>query len=55
MFVVKATVVEVIVIVLKYFLGISVEKILEKIKLWGKGVEEGGCRDLIRYLGMGIV
>lgn len=51
----KATAAEATVTAPKYPSGISVEKTLEKIKLWGKGAEEGGCRDLIRYLGMGIV
>lgn len=50
----KATAAEATVTAPKYPSGISVEKTLEKIKLWGKGTEEGGCRDLIWYLGMRI-
>lgn len=50
----KATAAEATVTAPKYPSGISVEKTLEKIKLWGKGTEEGGCTDLIWYLGMGI-
>lgn len=50
----KAAAAEATVTAPKYPSGISVEKTLEKIKLWGKGTEEGGCTDLIWYLGMGI-
>lgn len=51
----KAAAAEATVTAPKYPSGISVEKTLEKIKLWGKGTEEGGCTDLIWYLGMGIM
>lgn len=51
----KATAAEATVTAPKYPSGISVEKTLEKIRLWSKGTEEGGCRNLIWYFWLGIV